>query len=463
MQNQSRPPLTPKRLAIYLFMFIAMIASCVFIASAQKNTLEFTLEDSDISNIQFYYLNDGDSQDDFSEEKSSVMDVSQSKNVLFETTNQMNTVRIDFGPEAQKTVSTEDLKLYSGFLSDTLSAQELKSAIDSGKIISKDISSEIVNLELKITSTGEDPFIIVPLELFDSLSFQTNYLAIAVSVIISAFLTYIIYRYVTLKDAILLFKNLLSSRKTLIKLSVNDFKSRYVGSSFGWIWAFVQPVTTILLFWFVFEIGLRSTGVENVPFILWLMSGLIPWFFFSEAWNGTTGVYGEYSYLVKKVVFKIDILPILKIVSALIIHLFFIVFMLIVFSLYGFFPNVNMLGIIYYMGCMVFLVMGLGLITASISPFFKDLVPIMSIVLQMGMWATPIMWNTSIVGEDLMWIFKMNPMYYVVTGYRSSMLGSVVDAVTIQDTVYFWFISVIILLLGITIFRRLRRHFADVL
>ena len=98
-------------------------------------------------------------------------------------------------------------------------------------------------------------------------------------------------------------------------------KKKFAGSSLGVVWAFVQPVVTVLVYWFVFEKGLNSkatdlrTGIE-VPFVLWLMSGLIPWFYFQEAVNGGTGVLVEYSYLVKKVVFHIEMLPLVKMISA---------------------------------------------------------------------------------------------------------------------------------------------------
>lgn len=104
---------------------------------------------------------------------------------------------------------------------------------------------------------------------------------------------------------------------------------------------FIQPVITVLLYWFVFEFGLHQkvndlrTGIE-VPFVLWLMGGLVPWFYFQEALNGGTGVLDEYSYLVKKVVFQIDALPVVKLISALFTHAFFVVFMLVVFAVMDF-------------------------------------------------------------------------------------------------------------------------------
>ena len=101
---------------------------------------------------------------------------------------------------------------------------------------------------------------------------------------------------------------LYQNRKLIWKLARSDFKTRYAGSYLGIFWAFVQPIVTIVVYWFVFQIGLRSGDVGDTPFVLWLVAGLIPWFFFSEALGGGTGAMLEYNYLVKKVVFKISIL-----------------------------------------------------------------------------------------------------------------------------------------------------------
>ena len=118
-------------------------------------------------------------------------------------------------------------------------------------------------------------------------------------------------------------KEIISNRKLIWDLSKNDFKTRFAGSYLGIIWAFVQPIVTVLVYWFVFTVGFRSSDVGDAPYTIWFISGIIPWFFFSDALNSTSNVFLEYSYLVKKVVFKIEILPTVKIISALFVHLFF--------------------------------------------------------------------------------------------------------------------------------------------
>ena len=237
----------------------------------------------------------------------------------------------------------------------------------------------------------------------------------------------------------------------------------------GVFWAFVQPVITVLVYWFVFEKGLRAgrqaMGGVEVPFVLFLISGLVPWFFFSDAWpNGTSSLI-SYSYLVKKVLFKISILPIVKVMASIYVHLFFVCIALVIFWAYGFTPDLYSLQIIYYSFGTFVLVLGLSYITASIVVFFRDLSEIISILLQILIWVTPIMWNveTSLSDGILKTILKLNPMYYIVSGYRNALINKHWFWETPKLTLYFWLVALFILGLGMLVFKRLKKHFADVL
>lgn len=258
------------------------------------------------------------------------------------------------------------------------------------------------------------------------------------------------------------------NRKLIWKLAKNDFKTRYAGSYLGIVWAFVQPVITVLLYWFVFSVALPSRAVAvkgdiEIPYILWLIAGIVPWFFFSEALTNGTNALLEYNYLVKKVVFKISILPIIKIISALFVHVFFVAFTLILFSCYGYFPDIYTLQILYYSGCMFIFVLGLCYITCSIIIFFRDLGQIISIALQVGIWATPILWNISTLSPKLRVLFKLNPMFYIVDGYRSALINKTWFWENFYSTSYFWILTLCMFAFGAIIFKRLKVHFADVL
>lgn len=252
--------------------------------------------------------------------------------------------------------------------------------------------------------------------------------------------------------------------RLIASLAKNDFRTRYAGSYLGIVWAFVQPVVTIFVYWFVFS-TLRAHAVREVPFVLWLIAGLVPWFYFQEALNSGTNALIEYSYLVKKVVFKISILPVVKLCSALYVHLFFVAVVVLLYTVMGHFPGVTVIQLVYYSGCMFLLVLGMTYLTSAIVIFFRDLTQIINIVLQVGVWMTPIMWNFDDLnlGKALRVIFQLNPMYYIVSGYRDSLIDKVWFWQKPLLTLYFWAFTVIIFLVGRRVFTKLRVHFADVL
>lgn len=262
------------------------------------------------------------------------------------------------------------------------------------------------------------------------------------------------------------FKDLYQNRALIWKLAKNDFKTKYAGSTFGILWAFVQPVVTILVYWFVFQVGFRQAPFEGFPYVLWLITGLIPWFFFQEALNSGTNCLIEYAYLVKKVVFNFNILPVIKIISALFVHIFFTCFMMLIFAFCGYFPDLYFLQIAYYLFAMLVLILGMISITCAIVVFFRDLGQLIQIVLQVGIWLTPIMWNLDMIPakyELLKTILKCNPMYYVVNGYRSCMIQKQWFWEQPHEFCIFWIVTLCLLWLGMRTFAKLRMHFADVL
>ena len=254
-----------------------------------------------------------------------------------------------------------------------------------------------------------------------------------------------------------------NSRALLYSLTKNDLKQRYFGNFLGVAWAFIQPTATVLIFWFVFQVGFKSQPVDNFPFILWLVTGMIPWFFFSEALATGTNSIIDSSYLVKKVVFRVSMLPIIKLASALVIHLFFIVFMFGMYFIYGYGVELYWLQLLYYMFCIMVLALGISWITSSVVVFFKDVGQFVSMFIQFGFWLTPIFWSIKMVPEKYLWIIELNPVVYIIQGYRNSMIYHVWFWEDVEMTIYFWCVTLVVFVLGAFTFRRLRPHFADVL
>lgn len=256
---------------------------------------------------------------------------------------------------------------------------------------------------------------------------------------------------------------LLQSRRLIWELAKKDFQSRYLGSYLGIIWAFVQPTIMILLFWFVFQVGFKSMPVDHFPFILWLICGLIPWFFFSDALNSATMSITDNGYLVKKIVFRVGMLPFIKIISVLLIHVFFIGFLFIAFTVYSYYPNLYNLQVLYYSFAMIMLVLGLSWITSALVVFLKDVGQIVAMILQFGFWLTPIFYAMKVVPEKYHAILKLNPMYYIIEGYRDAFIYHVWFWEHYKLTAYYWSVTGTCLIVGAIIFKKLRPHFADVL
>ncbi len=273
------------------------------------------------------------------------------------------------------------------------------------------------------------------------------------------------------KQKLSIFKEVIVNRKLVWSLAKNDFKTKYAGSYFGTIWAFVQPIVTVLVYWFVFQLGFRGSNNvslpsgEIIPFVLWLIAGIVPWFFFSEAWGAATNALVEYAYLVKKVVFNVSILPIIKIISSMFVHVAFVVLVLVIYACYGKLPDMYYWQLLYYSFCTFMLVLGLSYATSAVVVFFKDLSQIIAIILQVGIWMTPIMWNleTMNIPAALKSIFKLNPMYYITSGYRNVLIYKANFWEQPGLTFYFWGFTIVMFLLGTTIFKRLKIHFADVM
>ena len=259
------------------------------------------------------------------------------------------------------------------------------------------------------------------------------------------------------------FSEVFENKKLMLGLAKNDFKSKYAGSFFGVFWGFALPLVTILLFWFVFQLGFKSPPVNDFPFILWFIPAFTAWNYFSETLMATTNTLYDYNFLVKKVKFPINILPPVKTLSGLFVHFFFIGFTFLMFALYGFPASLYNIQVIYYLVCLVVLNLGLAWLVSALAVFFSDLRNIIIVVTQIGFWMVPIFWNPNTMNPFVVTILKLNPMYYICTGYRDCFVDYKWFWEKPMDTLYVWILTLVLFILGIIVYKKMRPHFADVL
>ncbi|WP_459479434.1 ABC transporter permease [Clostridium saccharoperbutylacetonicum] len=451
-----------KLIGLMFIVFLSNVAVFKYCDLESKNiTLSYEVISDKQDSYQLFYGNDSSWKEEQSQ-KIDYTDINNKEKLEFTIPKSTKELRFDFGEQPGKT-NISDVKLsYFG--------KEIN--LDLNQFLDKSNQNQIGETKqeegaIDLLTTGTDPHITYKVDISVEQSLFEyeniiNYVLKSIICILIDILILIVLR--KSKGVLVLIQEIKNNRTLIWGLAKNDFKTKYAGSYLGIIWAFIQPIVTILVYWFVFGVGLRSgSPIKGVPFILWLMGGLVPWFFFQEALLNATNCMLEYSYLVKKVVFKISILPIVKIVSALFVHLVFIGFLFVVAGIYGFYPSKYTIQLIYYSFCIFAIVLAISYATSAIVIFFKDLGQIINIFLQIGVWMTPIMWSYTMVPEKYQWILKISPMYYIVEGYRDTFLNHVWFFQRYFQTAYFWIITLGLFAIGATIFKKLKPHFADVL
>ncbi|HMO19231.1 MAG TPA: ABC transporter permease [Oligoflexia bacterium] len=267
-----------------------------------------------------------------------------------------------------------------------------------------------------------------------------------------------------LNSAINFIFTITSQRSLISSLAKREVRAQYRGSVLGFLWTIINPLIMIGVFWFVFSVGFKARPMGDVPFVVWLTAGLSVWMFFSEIVLGSTEIIIQNSQLIKKTLFRSQILPLVKILSSLLTHAIFIVILsgLILFE--GLPLSWYFLQITYYLFAASVLALGLSWLTSSLTVFIRDIGKITAVLMQIGFWSTPIFWDISIMeSPKIQAALRMNPMFYIVQGYRDSFIYFVPFWERSEETINFWCFAIILLVVGGMVFHRLKPHFADVL
>lgn len=263
---------------------------------------------------------------------------------------------------------------------------------------------------------------------------------------------------------ILFFQSLFNQRYVLKTLVIRDFKSRYMATYLGLPWAFIQPAIYVVVIWFAFTYGLRGGGREvGVPFVPWLLAGIVPWMFMSHTMFSSCNSLIEYSYLIKKTKFNVSFIPLVKIFSGMIVHLILmvIVILLMVFQ-FDIHPTIYWIQWFYYLFSAMILLAGISWFVASVAVFVKDIVHVVNIVVTIFFWATPIIWPYTMISDsNLRFIALLNPFFYITEGYRYTFIEQRWFFEFVEMNVFFWVVSSIIFVLGLYTFFRLRPGFGD--
>lgn len=257
--------------------------------------------------------------------------------------------------------------------------------------------------------------------------------------------------------------SLFRNQPLILALARRELQSRHVGTFGGFTWTFAHPLGMMLVFYLVFSVGFKAKGPGELPFALWFVCGMVPWLFFSETLQAVTASVVRCSPLVKKTVFPSEVLPVVHIVAGAVNHG---VFLLLILAMLMWF-HVNLLparlSFVWFLFGLCGLLTGLGWLLAAVQVFYRDVSHIVTVVLNMWFWATPIVWSPEMLPREYHRLLLINPMYYIVEGYRGALISEEIAWPEVTHALAFWCTVVILLAAGAAVFKRLKPDFVDVL
>ena len=253
------------------------------------------------------------------------------------------------------------------------------------------------------------------------------------------------------------FVNELYNYREFLKTSIKkEFRGKYKKSFLGVLWSFINPLCQLLIYAIVFPFILKN-NVEN--YTVFLIVALMPWTFFNNTIIQSAACIVTNAGIVKKVYFPREILPISTTTSNLINFLItqLIVLFALTFSGIGFskaiivFPLIVILQYIFQLG--------LSFIFSAITVFVRDVEYIINIFMMLMFYLCPIVYNSDMIPEKFLKLFKLNPMFHIISFYRTILYEKQIP--NMKEVGIMYIICIIILIIGYNIFKKLQKKFAE--
>ena len=253
--------------------------------------------------------------------------------------------------------------------------------------------------------------------------------------------------------------------RQILQLAAADIVKTYRGSALGWLWAIIKPTITIAVYWFAFAVGLRAGNTASgFPYSLWLISGILPWFYMSEMLTQGTATLKKYSYLVTKIKFPVSTISTFVSLSKLYVSAALTAIVIVIFVLAGYPIDVYYLQLPLYMFLMFAFFTVWSIFASPLSAISKDFANVVSSFVTALFWMSGIMWDVNSIEDPVLSrLLLFNPVTFIAVGYRNVFIDK---RWFFEDT--FALVAFLITLVGMAAlslytYHRLRRDIADVL
>jgi len=252
-------------------------------------------------------------------------------------------------------------------------------------------------------------------------------------------------------------KEIYAYRDMIGSLVQRELRGKYKGSVLGFLWTFINPLCQIIVYTIVFSVIVRS---DLDKFYVYMITGMIPWLFFDMSMRIGAGCVRYQGDMLKKIYFPREVLPIACVTANFVNMLFCFVIVFLVLFLSGVGVSVRALfSLPLIMGIEYVTVLGFTLFISSVTVFFKDMEHIVTVIMMAWIYLTPILYPITSVPDKLAWVFKLNPMTYIIEAYHSILYWKGVPTAAIVCKSAFF--AVLILIVGEIVFAKLDDYFAE--
>ena len=234
-------------------------------------------------------------------------------------------------------------------------------------------------------------------------------------------------------------------------------------SKLGLFWNFANPLIQVATYWFVFGFVMNRKEVDGIDFISWLLGGMCIWFFVSPCITGGCSAVYNKTGIITKMKFPVSILPATVVFKEVFNHLCLMVVVVALFIIRGHYPTLDWLGLIYYLICAILFGISLSLTTSVLTMLARDTRKFVQAIMRLLMYMTPLLWDVSVLPRKIQRIMKLNPIYYLVAGYRDCFFYHEGFFHYWKMMIVFWTWTVILFVLGSTIMYHFRKKFIDLI
>ena len=177
-----------------------------------------------------------------------------------------------------------------------------------------------------------------------------------------------------------LIKTIIKNRKLAFQLGKNDFKNRFASTSLGAIWGFLQPFVFMMMYVIIFQFIFGMEGDNGSPYVVWFLPGMAVWQCLNDSIMSASSSIRSYSYLVKKVVFPVDIIPIISLIGSSFVSIFLLLIAIVVCTIFGYTPNILM--IIYVIFALYAFIIAITRLTSALTTLVPDFSNLLGILMQ---------------------------------------------------------------------------------